>query len=47
MLNILANRLIVVAWLGPGYAFGDSYITVLNILARVCEDRGQVTMDSF
>ena len=45
-LTILAKRFILDAWLGPGCASVDWYITVLKIQTETCIDEGQVKMGS-
>ena len=46
-LTILAKRLILVAWLGPGCAFTDGYIIFLNIQMEICKDGRRVKIGSF
>ena len=46
-LTILAKKLILVAWLGPGHVSADGYIEVLKIQIRICKDGGAVKMESF
>ena len=46
-LIILAKRLILDAWLGPGRASADWYIAVLKIQLKICIDEEQVKMVSF
>ena len=41
-LTILAKRLILDAWLGPGCASADVYITFLKIQMKTCKDGRQV-----
>ena len=45
--TILAKRLILNVWLGPGCASTDWYITVLKIQTKICKDGRQVKMESF
>ena len=44
-LIILAEILILHAWVGPGHASADWYITVLKIQMKVCMNGRQVTME--
>ena len=46
-LTILAKRLILDAWLGPGQAFANGYITVLKVQTEICKDGRWVKMESF
>ena len=46
-LTILAKRLILVAWLGPGRTSADGYITVLKIQMELCKDGRGVKTGSF
>ena len=45
--TLLAKRLILDAWLGPGPASVDEYIAVLNTETKICKDGRQVKMESF
>ena len=45
MSTILAKRLILNAWLSPGCASADWYITVLKIQTKICKDGRQVKME--
>ena len=45
--TILAKWLILHAWLGPGRASAEGYITVLKIQTKICDDGRQVKMESF
>ena len=45
--TILAKRLILDAWLGPGCAPADWCITVLKVQTRICKDERQVKMEPF
>ena len=45
--NILAKRLILNAWLSPGYVSADWYITVLKSQTKIYKDGRQVKMESF
>ena len=45
--SIIAKRLVLVAWLGPGYDSTDLYITVLNIETWICNNGRQAKMESF
>ena len=42
--TILAKRLILDAWLGPGCAPADWCITVLKVQTKICKDGRQVKM---
>ena len=42
-----AKGLILNAWLGPGCASADWYITVFKIQTKICKDGRQVKMESF
>ena len=46
-LTILAKILILDAWLGPGRASADGYITVLKIHTKRCINGRQLKMESF
>ena len=46
-LTILAKILILDAWLGPGGASADRYITVLKVQTKRCIDGRQLKMESF
>ena len=46
-LTVLAKRLILDAWLGPGQASANRYITALKIQMNICIDGRQVKMESF
>ena len=43
----LAKRLILDAWLGPGCASADGYITVLKIQTKICKNGRKVKMEPF
>ena len=45
-LTILAKRLILDAWPGPGCSCADGYITVLKIRMKICKDGRQVKKES-
>ena len=45
-LTILANRLILDAWLVPKCASADGYITVLKIQMKICKDEKQGKKES-
>ena len=45
--TVLAKRLILDAWLGPGRASADWYITALKIQTKICKVRRQVKVESF
>ena len=47
MSTILALRLILNAWLGPGCASADWYITDFKIQTKICKDGKQVKLESF
>ena len=44
-LTILAKVLILVAWLDPGRASADGYITVLNIQTEICKNGGRIKIE--
>ena len=44
---ILAKRLILDAWVGPGCAFTDWYITVLKIHTKIYKNGRQVKIKTF
>ena len=46
-LTILAKRLILDAWLDPGRASANRYITVLKISTNICKDERQIKTKSF
>ena len=46
-LTILAKRLNLDAWLGPGRAPADGYMTVLKVQTEICQDGRRVKMESF
>ena len=46
-LTILAKKLILVAWVGPGHVSADGYITVLNIQMEISKDESEVKIGSF
>ena len=46
-LTILAKRLILVTWLGPGNDSADGYNTVLKIQMDIRKDGRQVAIGSF
>ena len=41
-LTILAKKLILVAWVGPGHVSADGYIKVLNIQMEISKDESEV-----
>ena len=45
--TIFAKTLILDAWLGPGHASEDRYITVLKVQTKISMDGSQVKMESF
>ena len=45
--TILAKILIFNAWLSPGCASADWYITILKTQIKICKDLIQVKMESF
>ena len=47
MSTILAKRLILDTWPGPGRASADGYITVLKVQTEICQDGRRVKMESF
>ena len=46
-LKALTEKWILDAWLGPGYASADWYITALKIQTKICKGGRQVKMESF
>ena len=46
-LTILAKRLILDGWLGPGRTSADCYITAIKIQMQLCIDGRQVKTESF
>ena len=46
-LTILAKEIILDAWLGPGRASADRYITFHKIQTKICIDGRQVKLESF
>ena len=46
-LSILAERLILDAWLGPGRASADGHITVIKFETQICKDWKRVKTESF
>ena len=45
--TILAKRLILNAWVSPGYVSADWYIAVLKIQTKIYKDGRQVKMELF
>ena len=45
--TIFEKRLILDAWLSPGCASADWYITVLKVQIKIYKDGRQVKMESF
>ena len=46
-LTILAKRLTLDTWLGPGYFFAYGYIKVLKIQMKICKVGRQVKKESY
>ena len=47
ILTILAKRLILIAWMGPGLASAGGHLTVLEIQSEMCKDGRRVKRGSF